>query len=224
VRPATGYGWSKAQPARPSAPKHRPKGRAAPRSKKNLTEVWQPGFEAQPEGSTFFVNLSRKSEVEVKKGEDRLVYVIKGARAALRNNRNPLKTTFFATPVSVARLVQVKDDVELILNLKRPASAKWVFAPAGELMQLRISFRSERPQAQPEPSSGLRYLDEDEKTKEADGDEGAKDVKPGEDAKPTEDAKPGEDKKPTEDAKPGEDKKPADETKDAEGGDAPSRN
>jgi hypothetical protein len=155
----------------------------APRPKKNLTEVWQAGFEAQPEGSTFFVNVSRKSEVEVKKGEDRLVYVIKGARAALRNNRNPLRTTFFATPVSVARLVQVKDDVQLVLKLKRPASATWAFAPAGELMQLRISFRDEKAQPQPDDP------DEAEKTKEAEGGErgeGAKDKKASEDTKAAE--------------------------------------
>ncbi len=141
--------------------------RAPARQKKDLTDVWQPGFEPQPgASSTFFVNLSRKSPVEVKKSEDRLVYVIKGARAALRNNRNPLRTKFFSTPVSSARLVQVKDDVQLVFTLKRPASATWAFAPAGALMQLRISFGPQKQQPEPDPAAELEdaaaELDDDD--------------------------------------------------------------
>jgi hypothetical protein len=103
------------------------------------------------------VNLSRKSVVEEKKSEGRLVYVIKGARAALRNNRNPLRTTFFSTPVSSARLVQVKDDVQLVFTLKRPASATWAFAPAGALMQLRVSFGPQK--GQPDPGAAAEPKD-----------------------------------------------------------------
>ena len=118
-----------------------------------MTEVWQPGFEAQPDvSSTFIVTLSRKSVIEEKKSEDRLAYAIKGARVALWNNRNPLVTEFFATPVSSARLVQVKDDVYLVLDLKHAATASWSIEPVGDLMQLRVSFGPEKAQPVPKTS------------------------------------------------------------------------
>ena len=107
--------------------------------------------------STFFVTLSRKSVIEEKKSEDRLVYAIKGARVALWNNRNPLVTEFFATPVSSARLIQVKDDVHLVLDLKHAATATWSIEPVGDLMQLRLSFGPEKgpDRSKIDPSSDL---------------------------------------------------------------------
>jgi hypothetical protein len=83
-----------------------------------------PGFRLLPDGrSRIYVELTKAVSVEEQRAEGKLVYVIHDARVPVRNNRNSLITTHFATPVGRARLLAAGGDVELIIDLRQAASA-----------------------------------------------------------------------------------------------------
>jgi len=83
-----------------------------------------PGFRLLPDGrSRIYVELTRTVSVDERRAEGMLVYVIHDARVPVRNNRNALITTHFATPVGRARLLAAGADVELIIDLRKSVSA-----------------------------------------------------------------------------------------------------
>jgi hypothetical protein len=83
-----------------------------------------PGFRLLPDGrSRIYVELTKAVSVDEQRAEGKLVYVIHDARVPVRNNRNSLITTHFATPVGRARLLTAGGDVELIIDLRQAASA-----------------------------------------------------------------------------------------------------
>lgn len=83
-----------------------------------------PGFRLLPDGrSRIYVELTRSVSVDERRAEGMLIYVIRDARVPVRNNRNALITTHFATPVGRARLLKAGRDVELIIDLRKNASA-----------------------------------------------------------------------------------------------------
>jgi hypothetical protein len=83
-----------------------------------------PGFRLLPDGrSRIYVELTRSVSVDERRADGMLIYVIHDARVPVRNNRNALITTHFATPVGRARLLKAGRDVELIIDLRKNASA-----------------------------------------------------------------------------------------------------
>lgn len=83
-----------------------------------------PGFRLLPDGrSRIYVELTKAVSVDEQRTNGKLVYIIHDARVPVRNNRNSLITTHFATPVGRARLLTAGGDVELIIDLRQAASA-----------------------------------------------------------------------------------------------------
>jgi hypothetical protein len=83
-----------------------------------------PGFRLLPDGrSRIYVELTKAVSVDERRAEGMLIYVIHDARVPVRNNRNALITTHFATPVGRARLLTSGPDVELIIDLRKAVSA-----------------------------------------------------------------------------------------------------
>lgn len=101
-----------------------------------------PGFRLLPDGrSRIYVELTKSVSVDERRAEGMIIYVIRGARVPVRNNRNALLTTHFATPVARARLLASGSDVELVIDLRKAVSAtqKIVAAEAGAV-RLEIDF------------------------------------------------------------------------------------
>jgi hypothetical protein len=83
-----------------------------------------PGFRLLPDGrSRIYVELTKAVSVDERRADGMLIYVIHDARVPVKNNRNSLITTHFATPVGRARLLAAGPDVELVIDLRKAASA-----------------------------------------------------------------------------------------------------
>lgn len=77
-----------------------------------------PGFQMQPGGSRVFVAMTMPGVVtESRNGLQRVVHIA-GGRIALSNNRRPLITEAFATPLGRAYLRQVRGGIDLVLDLR----------------------------------------------------------------------------------------------------------
>jgi hypothetical protein len=94
---------------------------------KNLSGVWVtwPGFTMREDGSSrIFLQTTVAVEYtveKIKKGKKRVVIKLKDARVHLSNNRNPLVTTHFNTPVKRVSLKKRKKSLELRIELKVPS-------------------------------------------------------------------------------------------------------
>lgn len=78
-----------------------------------------PGFQARPDGaSRFFLQTTGPVQVEQKHEDGRFVVVLKGCRLHLRNNRRPLETRYFNTPVSSARIERRGRDLAFVMSLR----------------------------------------------------------------------------------------------------------
>ncbi len=80
--------------------------------------VTWPGFQISPQGTRIFVQTSQPVAVQGTAGPSRLVYRLPGFVISTRNNRNPLVTAHFNTPVTSAYLRRVGRDVELVIVLR----------------------------------------------------------------------------------------------------------
>ena len=102
----------------------RPASRGRSSSRAGVAIATFPGFRLLPDGrSRIYVELTKAVSVDERRAEGALVYVIRDARVPVRNNRNSLITTHFATPVGRARLLTSGPDVELVIDLRKAASA-----------------------------------------------------------------------------------------------------
>jgi hypothetical protein len=156
----------KAQPAKFAAPgatdsvstgsKDGPsRGRRAPaaRARADAAVATFPGFRLLPDGkSRIYVELTRSVSVDERHAEGMLIYVLHDARVPVRNNRNALITTHFPTPVARARLHSAGNNVELLIDLRKGASASYKLVP-GENggARLEVDF----PAGDYPPVSGL---------------------------------------------------------------------
>ncbi len=147
---AAAQGSAPAAPATPApaaAPATPPAAPATPRAHKRANKAHGPvatlpGFEMQADGSSrIFVEVTQQVEVTEKHAKGKLVYVLKGARVAKRNNRNPLVTVHFNTPVVRARLVPAGADLHVVIDLRKDVAAtfKWAAMKDGAAM-LQIDF------------------------------------------------------------------------------------
>jgi len=85
-----------------------------------------PGFEMLPDGgSRLFVEVTRNVNVEERRTERVLTYVLKGTRVIYRNNENSLVTVHFNTPVTRARLLPSGGDLLFSVDLRADAAPAW---------------------------------------------------------------------------------------------------
>ena len=72
-----------------------------------------------PDGSTsLFVELTKPAAFETKPARAVVTYVLKEAHVDRRNNRNPLVTVHFNTPVTSARLLPHGRDLWFVVDLR----------------------------------------------------------------------------------------------------------
>ena len=98
-----------------------PPPRARVSRRERRTVVTWPGFQAGEQGSRIFIQTSRPITVQESRGPSRLIYRLPDAVISTRNNRNPLVTTQFNTPVRLAFLRRKGRDVELVIELRAEA-------------------------------------------------------------------------------------------------------
>ncbi len=79
-----------------------------------------PGFQAHRSGaSRFFVQTSGFVETATKQGSKRFEVLLKNVRVQLRNNRRPLDTRFFNTPVTMAHIERRgRNQVAVVFELR----------------------------------------------------------------------------------------------------------
>jgi hypothetical protein len=101
-----------------------------------------PGFRLLPGGgSRIYVEITKNVGVEERRVNGAIVYTLRGAQVLSRNNKNPLITTHFATPVARARLVPSGTDVDLVIDLRKAAPATHqVVAGDNATARLEIDF------------------------------------------------------------------------------------
>jgi hypothetical protein len=127
-------------PRMPELPRMPPRTPARPPEKRKAASprgrgfvVQTPEFDMLPDGSSRFrVPLSGTAPVDELKGPGRVAYRIKGAQVPKRNDRRPLVTSFWNTPVQEAHLENRGAHVELILTLRAPATPSSRLVPAGD--------------------------------------------------------------------------------------------
>jgi len=108
-----GYTWRD----KPAHGKYR-KARAS-KVNPNLSQAKGPEFKVAADGTTHLtVQLSRKVEFRTETTRRRFTVNIAQAQVAVLNDRNPLITTHFTTPLVDARLVPHKVGVRLVIDLR----------------------------------------------------------------------------------------------------------
>jgi hypothetical protein len=118
-----GYAYS-------DTPRGKTKKRAANVGKKPGPLATMPGFESKNDGGTrLFVALTQQVQVEERRAQGTLTYILKGAHIDRRNNMNALETVHFNTPVSRARLVPKGKDLWFIVDLRAAATPAWKMQP-----------------------------------------------------------------------------------------------
>ena len=101
-----------------------------------------PTFEILADGSSrFAVPLSANVAVDETKGTDTVVYSMRGVRVPKRNDRNPLITTFWNTPVRDARLKPDARGTQFVIRLRAAATpSSRLIAGEGGRYVLEVSF------------------------------------------------------------------------------------
>lgn len=109
--PATGYGWTTPTPhSTPTRSTPPPAGSA---------DATMSGFERLDDGSSrLFVELTKPVTFETRKTRNVVTYVLKSTHVSRANNRNPLVTVHFKTPVTSARLVPHGKDLWFVIHLR----------------------------------------------------------------------------------------------------------
>ena len=109
------------------------------------------GFHVFDDGtSPIFVKVTSEVPVEVKRKGKQVEYLLRGAKVVVKNNKNPLITKDFVSPVMVARLVPEKEGVVLHVELREVVTPTHRVSrhPDGSIT-LHVDFP---PKATPEPS------------------------------------------------------------------------
>lgn len=105
--------------------------------------VEAPGFRMMPDGSSrLVVQMQGTPQVRQHTMRRRITYVLSNAKVPVNNNRNPLFTRYFNTPVNDARLRQYRGDVLFEIDLRADAVANSQFtqAPTGQGTVLEVTF------------------------------------------------------------------------------------
>jgi hypothetical protein len=115
-----------------------PRARLLARTRHNYV-TW-PGFEEGSSGSRIFVQTTRPVTYSRADEGTSIVLVLPRTRIHLRNNRNPLVTEHFNTPVSRAYLRRRGRDTLLVLEMKVGAEPRISQSSEGEYQFLFVEF------------------------------------------------------------------------------------
>jgi hypothetical protein len=128
--------------AAPPAPTVSAASRPSPKPGRGGIEAGAPEFETLADGSTrLSIVFSQSVAYDTKSSPGRLVYVLKAARAAHRNDYNPLVTVDFNTPVASARLTPHGRDLWFIVDLRAAVKPDVTTDPAKDGgVVLQIAF------------------------------------------------------------------------------------
>jgi hypothetical protein len=101
-----------------------------------------PGFQARPDGaSRFFVQTTQPVTHRVENESGRVVIILENLGIHLRNNRRPLETQYFNTPVTRAKVERRGRDVALVLEMRAAVTPSVSVQPAeGAYHYLFIEF------------------------------------------------------------------------------------
>ena len=138
-----------------------PRARATRAARANRLMTW-PGFQFRPDGaSRFFVQTNQPIQVESRRTGGRFIVVLKNTRIHLRNNRNPLETRFFNTPVTRAHVERHGRDVWLVLTMRADVTPQ-VHSEAGpggyHFVYVELPAGSFLPPPTPVPQGGLSIV------------------------------------------------------------------
>ena len=117
-----------------------------------------PGFAMRPDGtSVVFVSLTSAPQVEEHLGKGFVTYVLKDTEVDRSNNKNPLETAFYDTPVLRAQLRTAKKDPDAELAIELRADVKPTFKVVTEAGQARLEIlfpagKYARADLDPDPS------------------------------------------------------------------------
>jgi hypothetical protein len=100
------------------------------------TVITWPGFQSSGQGSRIFIQTSRPISVSESRGPSRLIYRLPNSVISTRNNRNPLVTAHFNTPVTTAFLRRAgRRDVELVIVLRAEVTPSVTNSPGENGLQ-----------------------------------------------------------------------------------------
>lgn len=143
---------SRAAPPAPKAPSAKapaptkPARRASKGSKRSEHTgpvATMPGFTMRPDGtSVIFVDLTAAPQVEEHAGKGFVTYVLKDTQVDRANNKNPLETAFYDTPVLRARLrgIPKEDDAELQIELRADVKPTFKVSTEKGVSRLEVNF------------------------------------------------------------------------------------
>lgn len=104
-------------------------------------EITMTGFVPYEDGSAMvFVEMTAPVAVEVSQVERTVTYTLRGAKVVIRNNRNPLITRDFSSPVTSARLVPEKNATKLVIELREKSTPSHRMVSADGGAALEITF------------------------------------------------------------------------------------
>jgi colicin import membrane protein len=126
---------------RASKPASARKSASRPRREGKHPAATFPGFRALEGGATrVSVELSEKAQISEMRSEGRIAYRIQGAVVPNRTNRLPLDTSYFKTPVARVQLVASDEDVDLVIELRQPATPKFRVIEGEGGVVLQVDF------------------------------------------------------------------------------------
>lgn len=124
-----------------------------------------PAFRALADGtSQISVTVSKKVEIAQHKAAGRVVFVLRGAEIAVRNNSNTLVMSHFGGAVSRARLVPHKGGAQLILELREPVeiTQRVTAGPRGSMTLILGVPKPSKDWSGQEAGRGVLAADDDE--------------------------------------------------------------
>jgi hypothetical protein len=90
--------------------------------------------------SRVFVEIGGDVAVDEARGDGQLVYTLRQVRVPDKVNLFDLPTTYFRTPVSRVRLVQLEGDAQLIIELRQAAHSKMHLQKSSAGTVLSVDF------------------------------------------------------------------------------------
>lgn len=107
----------------PGSAEEPPRSKRVRKAKVHLM-TW-PGFQMRPGGgSRVFLQTSRKPKFETSRKPGRFVVLLEKTRVHLRNNRRPLETRYFNTPVTRVKVKKRGKDLAIVLELRAEVRPK----------------------------------------------------------------------------------------------------
>ena len=109
----------------------------------NRMVVSSPGFRMLRNGSSvLYVQVLGVPAIQQVKAPGRLIITIPNSKVPVHNNRRILRTRYFNTPIADARLKQLKESVQVIIDLRSTTAAKVSLRPIvqGKVSLLEVVF------------------------------------------------------------------------------------